>query len=106
MNIITEILGCIIAPCVCFFIVCVLVDTYVLKKRFEKEEYDQIKKHIKEFRKWDEKMQERTNFLIDMAVQQQKNNEKRLQEYLIKRDRLPEDYFENPEKYINMKVNR
>lgn len=108
MNIITEILGYIIVPCLCLFSVYVytLVDNYVLKKRLEKEEQDEIKKHIREFREWDEMMQERTNLLIDMAVKQQKNNEKRLQEYLIKRDRLPEDYFENPEKYINMKVNK
>lgn len=108
MNIITEILGYIIVSCVCLFGVYVytLVDKYVLKKRLEKKEQDEIKKHIREFREWDEMMQERTNLLIDMAVKQQKNNEKRLQEYLIKRDRLPEDYFENPEKYINMKVNK
>ena len=111
MNIITEILGYIIVSCVCLFGVYVytytLVDNYVLKKRSEKKEQDEmIKKHIREFREWDEMMQERTNLLIEMAVKQQKNNEKRLQEYLIKRDRLPEDYFENPEKYINMKVNK
>lgn len=110
MNLITEIFEYIIAPYGCFFIVClyvyILVDNYVLKKRLRKKEQDEIKKRIREFREWDEMMQKRTNHLIDLAVQQQKNDERRMQEYLIKRDRLPEDYFENPEKYINMKVNK
>ena len=35
-----------------------------------------------------------------------KDAEKKLQQYLIERDGLPLDYFDCPEKYINMKVKK
>lgn len=96
MNMIIQILS-LITLCGCFFYLCVavyiLVDTHFIKKRLEKEEQD-------------EKMRERTNRMVDLAVQEYKDAEKRLQQYLIERDGLPLDYFDCPEQYINMKVKK
>ena len=99
MNMIIQILSFIVL-CGCFFYLCVavyiLVDTHFIKKRLEKEEQDEIKKYVRNIQDWDEKMRERTNRMVDLAVQEHKDAEKRLQQYLMERDGLPLDYFDCP----------